>query len=352
MSVRMRITLSAIVVSLACIGLVAVSKSVFAADTGEFSLQVSPSPLTTTLRPGQTTTVDVKVRNTGSLTEKLKIVPRSFVIDNATGELRFDDTNEPEVASWVHFNTPNFTVQPGQEHTIKVTFAVPGDAGFSYSFGLVINRQQDTVQDTSAGRELKASVAIFTLINIDRPGATRELQLVDFTANQSLYEYLPVELDVKFKNTGNAIIQPAGNIFIQRGSNDDTPMSTLPVNKGDGHILPGSVRTLHAEWDDGFQVLRSSTALDGSLSKQLEWDWSNLSHLRIGRYTAKLVAVYNDGQRDVPVLGEVSFWVVPWKLLLGILLVLLLVTVGLWSMTKNALRLSKRKKRMHFKRLS
>jgi hypothetical protein len=332
-----------LIVGLACTGLIVLSRgNTVSADSGEFSLQVSPSPLVTTLKPGQTTTLELKVYNAGTQTENLKIAPRSFTINNTTGELKFDDTKLPEVASWTSFSAPNFTVDPGQTFSEEVTFAVPKDAGFSYSFALVINRQNAAQTTDSGGRLLKGSVAIFTLINIDRPGAVRQLQIAHFAPSQSVYEYLPAKLNVEFKNTGNTIVQPAGNIFIQRGSDDKTPISTLSVNPNSGYILPGSVRTLSVSWEDGFQVLHPVTASDGTVSQQLTWNWGNLSHLRIGQYTAKVVAIYNDGQRDIPVTGEVTFWVIPWKLLLGALVVVGLVVAGVWSFVRTLIRVSKK----------
>jgi hypothetical protein len=334
------------VIGLACVGLFAVSKVAAAADEGEFSLQVSPSPLVMTLKPNETKTIDLKIRNTGSHAEKLKIAIRGFTVDKSNGELKFDDDGRSEVASWVSFNAPNFTVQSGQWYSEKVTFSVPKNAGFSYSFAFVINRQ-DTSENTDPGRQLKGTVAVFSLINIDRPGAVRQLQVASFRSSESLYEYLPAKLSIELKNTGNTIVQPAGNVFIQRGPDDKEPTSVLPVNKNNGYILPGSVRTLAVDWDDGFQVLRPATN-GGATEEQLTWNWSNLSHLRIGRYTAKLVAVYNDGTRDVPIVGEISFWVFPWKLLLGLLVVFALIFVGLWTSIKRLSRLTKRRKRIRF----
>jgi hypothetical protein len=327
-------------------GLIAISKSVSAADnTGDFSLQISPSPLVLTLKPGQATSVDLKIRNTGSQIENLKVAPRSFKIDEKES-LVFDDVQAPEVASWITFGSPTFTVAPGEVMTEKVTLTVPKDAGFSYSFALVINRQKEAPTG-SAGRQLKGSVALFTLINIDRPGAVRKLDLSQFSSSQSIYEYLPVKFNVTFKNTGNTIVQPSGNVFVQRSSSDAVPISTLSVNKASGYILPGTTRTLSTEWTDGFQVAHTVTASDGTTKQELSWNWNNLSHIPIGRYTAKVVAIYNDGQRDIPVVGEVSFWVIPWKLLLGLLVVLLLVGGGLWSFMRSILHM--KKKHMRFR---
>jgi len=327
------------------LGVFAHSDNAFAADS-EFNLQVSPSPLVLTLKPGETTGYDLKIRNAGTQAESLRIDPRSFSIDNASGEVKLDDTKKPpEIGDWVSFSSPTLMVQPGAAFTEKVNFAIPQGAGFSYSFALMITRQNDAPTTTDSGRKLKGKVAVFALINIDKPGAVRKLNVVEFSTDQSTYEYLPAKLNVKFQNAGNTIVRPAGNIFVQRKGDDTTPISTLAVNPGEGYILPGSVRTLSAEWNDGFQVVRESTDAAGNTQKNVEWNWANLSRIRIGKYTAKLVAIYNDGHRDVPVMGEVTFWVFPWKLLLGVLVIVVILGFGIWSVVGKLFGASRKMKR-------
>lgn len=321
-------------------GLVLSSQNALA-DDGEFFLQVSPSPLVVTMKPGETNSFDLKIRNASSKPENLAIAPRSFEVDSA-GEIKFDDTKAPpEIGEWTSFSAPKFTVQPGEWYVQKVTIAIPKEAGFSYSFALSITRQDDPLA-VETGRKLKGSVAIFTLVNIDKPGATRTLELDKLSVDKTFYEYLPAKLNVRLKNTGNSIVRPMGNIFIQRGSNDKEPIGTLPLNANSGYILPGNVRTLSVDWDDGFPVERTTADSSGKERTDLEWNWGNLSHIRFGKYTAKVVAIYNDGQRDIPVMGEVSFWVIPWKLLLILLVILLLVGAGIWSVTSKAVGFSKR----------
>lgn len=338
-------------IALAGVMAVITPKPVSAVDgEGKFFLQVSPSPLVNLLKPGQKTTIDLNIRNMGTETENLKIAPRIFKIDNVTGELKFDDQSVPEVAAWTSFSAPNFTVQPGEIFNQKVIFNTPKDAGFSYSFAVVINRQKDPQFNPAAGRQLKGSVAIFCLINIDRPGAKRELTIKDFKPSQSIYEYLPAKLDVTLKNTGNTIVQPSGNVFIQRQASDKTPINTLLVNKNEGYILPGSIRKYIAEWDDGFPVIKTSTGGDGAPKEDVDWNWSNLSHLRIGYYTAKAVVIYNDGVRDIPLTGEVGFWVIPWKLLLAALAIVIVLLFGIWSMLKGVVRFPGKNKKISRRR--
>ena len=300
----------------------------------DFSLQVSPSPLVATLKPGTTTTLELKIRNAGTGAETLKIESRKFSVNNETGQVSLDDTAPSEIAPWVQYSSPTFTVQPGEWFTQKIKVSLPKDTGFSYSLALIVSRTQNP-QSTQSGRLIKGSVAVFTLINVDRPGATRKIEVEDLSMSAGVYEYLPATVAIRFKNSGNTIVEPYGNVFIQRGSEDMSPIATLPVNDKKGYILPGSERSLETEWTDGFPLVRTTINPDGSEQKQESWDWSQLSKLRIGQYTAKLVAVYNDGQRDVPIEKEVTFWVVPWKIILGALIIIAFVVLGVWSVVRK-----------------
>jgi hypothetical protein len=293
-------------------GIIGLQPASAAEPQGNFAIQVTPSPLVTTVKPGESKTLELKVHNSSTASEQLVIEPRSFKIDGATGEVKLDTDTPPEIASWLSFSESTFTLKAGEWRTLKVNIDVPKDAGFSYYFSLMIRRANEA-GNSAPGRQIKGSVAVFTLINVDRPGAIRKIELLDVKAEQTVYEYLPAELKLTFKNTGNTILQPYGNIFIQRKSTDQSPLGTLSVNDKKGYLLPGTERTMIASWNDGFPHYETSTSTDGKTVKSLKWNIDRISHFRIGKYTAKVVAVYNDGQRDVPVEKAVTFWVIPWR---------------------------------------
>jgi hypothetical protein len=308
---------------------------------GDFDLQITPSPLVTTVKPGVKTQVELKIRNGGSGTEALKIEPKAFTYNSSTGQVNLGDANDTAVSSWTSFSAPKFTVQAGQWFSEQITFNTPKDAGFSYSFALEISRQSNPAPQGGT-RLIKGSVAVFSLVNVDRPGATSSLKVVQFTSSKKLYEYLPATLNVRFKNTGNTIVQPYGNIFVQRGTNAKKPLASLAVNDSKGYILPGTERTVSASWNDGFATYQS-TLNNGTTTKHLNIDWAKLSHFRIGRYTAHLVAVYNDGQHDIPIEGTVSFWVIPWRAILGfIIIVVLLWLLARWNGKRRTAKAVKR----------
>ena len=105
------------------------SAFVFAATpASDFYIQVSPSPLVTTVKPGQTQNLELKVRNSGTGTEELRIDPRRFNVDKTTGEVTLDDQTPSEIAKWISFSTPTFKIKPGEWTTLKIRIAIPKEA--------------------------------------------------------------------------------------------------------------------------------------------------------------------------------------------------------------------------------
>ncbi len=309
---------------------------------GDFNLQVTPSPIVTTVQPGEKTQVELKIRNAGSGSEQLKIEPRAFTMSNNGESVKLQDTTPPDIASWVSFSQPKFTIASGAWFSEQIIFNVPKDAGFSYSFALVVSRQSPP-KAVDGSRVITGSLAVFTLVNVDRPGATSNLTVSNFSVSKKVYEYLPSSFTVRFRNTGNTIVQPYGNIFIQRGKNATTPLATLLVNEDKGYVLPGTERLISATWSDGFPVYKTVAKPDGTTAQQLVWNWGQLSKLRIGRYTAHLVAVYSQNGHDVPIEGSVSFWVIPWKLLLGLLVIGLLILFAIYTIIRAFIRTVRRR---------
>ena len=305
------------------------------ASTGNFSLQVSPSPIVQTVKPGQKTTIAVKVRNTGTATEELKMGLRGFTVDSETGEVQLKEETPKEVDEWVTFEQSQFTVASGASTDQNVTFDVPADAGFSYSFALLVSRA-NPVKGSAGKTAIEGSVAIFTLLTVDRPGAVKKIEVVKISSNKKVYEFLPSEFSLQLKNSGNVIIAPAGNVFIQRGATSSSPLAVLPVNSTGAYILPGVSRTVTTKWTDGFPVYKT----DAQGTSRLTWDWGTLQKLRIGKYTARVVVIYNDGSRDIPIEASVSFWVMPWRLLFGVLVVLILVVVGVVTSVRKTAKLA------------
>lgn len=335
-----RWSLAVIVATSLVLGALGVGRA--SAADAQFALQVTPSPLFATVKPGEKRSIEFQVRNNGSQTENLKAELRSFQVA-ADGSVILDTTAPKEVSGWVTFTQPTFTVRTGEWFTEHLEVAVPESAGFSYSFVVAIGRVQNE-QPKAGTQSVVGSVGLFVLLNIDRPGAVRSFTATEFRSDKRVYEYLPGSFSVTFHNDGNTIVQPVGNVFIQRSSTSK-PISTLPLNEAGSYLLPGVDRSLSLEWRDGFPVYEQTKSADNVPAKNhLFWRWQDADHFRFGRYTAKMVAVYNDGQKDVPIIAEVSFWVVPWRLLVVLFVVGLILIVGIVVIIRRVLRLGHRRR--------
>ncbi len=309
-------------------------------DAG-LSLQVSPSPLVVSTKPGERKTVEIKIYNAGLTTENLKIALQAFKVNRYNSQVTLQPNSPVEVASWVSFANPNFSVKPGERFTERVLIDTPASAGFNYNFALIVSRQipSKAAQGQSA---IQGSVAIFTLLNIDRPGASRKLVVDSIKTDRRVYEYLPAEITVKLRNDGNTLLLPGGNAYIQRKSDSIKPISVLALNPGSLYLLPGVQREYQVKWTDGLPAyVTTQEAANTPPQQNLSWNWRD-SHFRIGRYVARFIVVYDDGKRDVPVEAETNFWVFPWKLILGALVGVVVLVIGLGAMVRFVYRVLKR----------
>ena len=100
-----------------------------------------------------------------------------------------------------------------------------------------------------------------------------------------------------FENKGNVHLQPQGDIKIVNMWGQERGL--IPVNKRSlfGKVVQDTIRKYTFTWSG-------------------EWSLAD-----IGRYTAIATLAYGEDQRQF-VSSETSFWIIPWKVLLGILLTL------------------------------
>jgi hypothetical protein len=299
------------------------------------NLQVSPLPIELSAKPGTSTSAQLRVRNAGLATEKLQVRLLS-VHEDDNGQVTLTDPKPTdEYVKWVSFDRKSFDAPSNQWQTIKMTVNVPSSAAFGYYFAVQYLRA-NAPSPQPGKTQANGAVATFILLNADAPGAKRQAEVAGFSADRKSYEFLPANFVVKVRNTGNVHVAPHGNIFITKGGKQ---VGAIAVNSSEGNVLPKGSRFFASSWEDGFPVYKTKTGPDGrdlvakngKPERSLKWDFSKANRLRFGHYKAQLVMVYNDGQRDVPMQASVSFWVVPWRIIIGLIVVLIFVFIGLWS---------------------
>lgn len=306
-------------------------------------LETSPLPINIKADPGKSVSTELRVRQSSGGTEKLKLTLMKFSAYGEEGKPMIKD-REPgdDYFDWAKFDRTSFNAPSGEWQTIKMTINVPKTAAFGYYYAVVFSRVGDDVkrpQQTS----IAGGTATLVLLEANNPNAKRTLELDSLTSKQRVYEFLPAHFDVKLANTGNVHGVPKGGVFISRG-NGRTIVS-LPLNLGNGNILPGTKRVYPVEWMEGWPTYKNveengKVKLDkkGEPVRRLDWDLTKIMNFRMGKYTAHLVAVYDDGKHDVPIEAELSFWVIPWRFLLVLLAVLALIGFGVYMTIRGTLR--------------
>jgi hypothetical protein len=298
--------------------------------TDGINLQISPLPIELNTKPGTSVSTDLRVRNVGSKTEKLQVRLLAVSEDN-NGQVHLTNpTNADDWVEWVSFDRQIFDAPSNQWQTIKMKVDVPKSAAFGYYFAVEYLRASDVAPQPGKA-VAHGAVATFILLNADAAGANRTAQIASFSADKKSYEFLPANFTVKIKSTGNVHVAPYGNIFIAKGNKQ---VDVIDVNASRGKVLPKGSRFFASSWTDGFPVYQTKNGPDGQpllnkkgqMERSLKWDFGHANRLRFGHYTAHLVMVYDNGQRDVPMEASLSFWVIPWRLIGAVAGLLVLIT--------------------------
>lgn len=299
------------------------------------SLTTSPLPLNVVTKPGVPVTADIRVKNNGNEPETLKVELLKFGASGDTGRPQLQDRDPKDLYfNWVTFSENNFVAQPNVWKTIKMTINPPKEAAYGYYYAVLFTRANPD-HPANGQSAVEGGVASLVLLNVDAPGSRREAKILSLTATHKVYEFLPSDFTVRLRNSGNIHVAPTGTMFIKRGG---TQVAAIDFNAERGNILPGTNRVFNMTWNDGFPSYKDVTDKNGKTHKKLVWDFSKIQKFRFGKYTADLVAVYDDGKRDVPIEAVVTFWVIPWRILGVILLIVLIILIGIWGIGRTIWR--------------
>jgi hypothetical protein len=307
------------------------------APLAPLNITVSPDAQEVVTKPGVPVTTSFQVRNNGLQTEQIKATVKTFKASGQNGVPQLlDPKPSDDFIHWVSLS-PTFTAEPNVWVTYKLTISPPKTAAFGYYYA--INFARANQNTASKGNTFLTSINGLILLDVKAPGEVRQSSLVEFSTPNKLIEFLPQNFTVRMQNTGNVHVAPHGNIFLYKGKKS---VGIIDVNPSEGNILPGSYRKYTTQWKNGTPVYKTVTSLNkkGQPNDKttLSWDNFSLGKLRYGKYTAQLEMIYNNGKFDVPLTAELNFWVVPWRIIAVLLVILLLILAGLWALFVRPLR--------------
>lgn len=295
--------------------------------TSGIDLSLTPVFINLTTDPGKKTESTVKIRNNNpNQTEYLHIRIAKFTSEVGGERPTIVDIGpEDEFARWISFNEDRFALAPLDTKVIKFTVSPPKNSALGYYYALVFERIEENIPENKKDPYVVGAPVLPVLLDVKSPQATRDLSMVDVRTDKIFYEYLPVEFEVKVKNSGNIHVVPDGNIFIDWGSKKD--IAILSVNSSKSNILPQTTRVFTVGWNDGMIVREEQRDEQNEFLRDKKGNkviktvthFDKADRFRIGKYTAHVLLIYDNGQRDIPLEASLSFWVFPWKIILLIL---------------------------------
>jgi hypothetical protein len=294
-----------------------------------FDLTVSPVFFDLSANPGDNLTNKIRVRNNTQEDAVITIGLKKFTSDS-NGDLTLSDLNDNTI-SWIKFKSNTFVAKTNEWVDVPFEVSIPKDAAFGYYWAVTLSETANGTT-TKTGTQLTGVSAIPILLDVKKQGAKAEGKIVEFKTSSYINEYLPVDFTVRVQNTGNIHIRPQGNIFLRGGGDKD--LAILNVNNAQGAIIPNGQRSFIEEWSDGFLV-REPIVVDGQAKldkngkpeQKLTINWDKLTSFRIGKYTADVILVFDNGTRDVSMEAKTDFWVFPYKIIGGILISLIIFII-------------------------
>jgi hypothetical protein len=274
------------------LGLLLIPTNSIYAQSGDTSngLEISPALVEVNGDVAKSYTINVKVHNVTKSTLNFVGSVDDFGAKDETGQpsIILDTNNDlpTSIKSWVEV-VPSFSLNAGDSKSLKVTIDIPRGAEPGGHYGVI--RFTGKAPDDAATVGQVASAGTLILLRVS--GNVKEkLDLVSFAAskdgkNGSLFETGPLTFVTRFTNSGSVHVKPIGQIEIRDSFGHS--VATLPVNDAKGNILPGSTR-------------RFESALNKS--------WL------FGHYTADISIAY--GTTGGAIVESISFWVIPYKLVL------------------------------------
>lgn len=298
------------------------------------NIEISPARLLLKGAPGKKIDAQLSIRNRNAGVEQLKIEIMKVKVDNDIIEILEPQPGE-EFPTWVSFGKKIPISAPfDRTVTVPIEINIPKSAAFAYDYAIVISKLDAPTIEPGTTQAVEGKVAQFILLDVIAPGAIRRAEISNFYSDKSRYSFLPATLKAEIKNTGNLHVTPTGNIFIKDMFGRE--VASLFVNKETGVILPNGSRTYETVWNQGFPRYET---IDGK--DKLVWNWQDISNIRIGKFKAEALVIYDDGTRDIPLNSSTSFWVIPWIPILILLIIIAMILGGLFVTVRSIWRLIK-----------
>lgn len=269
------------------------------------SFTVIPPSISHRLNPGESAEGVLRVINDSvePLTFSLSI--QDYIVEDNNGTPTFVTegklSNKYSAAAWIGVTPTRFTLAPKQREDLTYFIKIPQDARPGGHYAAVTYTPD--VKGNTAGSGTAVSTVVGTLMYIDVNGEIVEKASVKEFSAPGFSEYGPISLHTTIRNEGDLHIAPYGTIVVKN------------------------------MWG---KVISTQAILSKNIFPQAVREFENIIDRKwmFGRYTAELQTKYGR-QNALSLSAALSFWVIPWKLILITILAVAAVILGVLTINKK-----------------
>ena len=274
------------------------------AQESKIGLVISPSLREAKVSPGDKYSDVVKVTNPTESNLTVDVSVQNFLAQNEEGDKKFLDATETttyELAKWITVEK-KFTLKPNETKEVNYSINAPANAepGGHYAVLLFSPKLEKPADVAGSGALIESKIGTTLLVTV--PGnLTYGAKIAEFSTSKNLFtdSTNSIDLVTRFQNLSSVHVKPQGSIVIKNvlGST----VASLVVNENQNNVLPDSIRKFTNNWEkkSGF-----------------------------GPYRATISLNYGDGKT---VASELSFWIIPWKETLGVIVIIIVL---IWILSR------------------
>ena len=297
--IRLLISVIAAACAACCFSYVAQAQQDLGIPTG---VQISPSRFDWDLEDGMEKTGVINLKNYSDETHEVDIAIEDFFVSDDSTEARFFVPNENhplyayDVINWIDC-PKHVTLGPKEGKDISFTVKVPEKTptGGYYGAAFFMNKAHDATGDPEGKSKILVNQRVGTLLVMavkgDEP-IRRSGELKTFQTSKKVYLEKPVKFLAETMNSGNLQYKAFGKIEIHKFGKKIDTIELVPRM-----LYPGKIRRYERDW--------------------------NFSSWSYGFYRAKFEMLSED--QEIRMVGEITFWVIPWKSTVSIIVLLIII---------------------------
>ncbi len=294
-----------IILTLVILGCVVYAGGVSAQEKVKGGITISPLTFELTANPGDTIINKIKVFNPSDHPVSIKMDAEDFRPIGEEGKVittsESDEDSTYSLRRWIKIVPNEFILEADGQKPVDFIIEVPQNAEPGGKYGTILAGISGSLGEGITGTAVSQQVGSLVLLMI-AGDLKEELAIKDFTV-PSFQEYGPVPFELRFENKGTVHVRPKGYIVITDLLGREVAELEFPQK----NVIPGSVRRVDVEWDT-------------------KW--------LFGKYTASVIGVYGTSNENL-MPRVITFWVLPWKLMLLVLIVILFLSALLFLSRKR-----------------